>query len=92
MTAAFEVMHLPVISTSHLPYSGAAEELGNSTHVAIYEYGYFIYLDESALDDEPSAWPEWYLDLCRWGIAKRFWWVRLDRDAPKVPDLETWDW
>lgn len=79
-----ETMTIPVISTGHLPSSGALRDLG--VMHAKYPYGFFVYTGESI--DEP------------WFVAVREWaeehspsgWVRFDNDADPVPELTTYNW
>lgn len=79
-----ETMHVPVISTAHLPGDSAIADLG-VLHAA-YEYGYFVWVDVDNDTDWFVKVREWAKDNAPEG------WVRFDSDADPVPELPTYNW
>lgn len=83
------VMHMPVISTAHMPNSKALEGWNAST-CATYAEGGFVYLP----DDVPAGLL-WTIPIKVW-LMKHFGgdanWVRFDADGEEIPDLPTYDW
>lgn len=95
-----ETMQVPVISTGHLSPEVAkllGERGDNNPFIpcAVWEYGYFIYLDEpEARESDEEVDIQCLLAIRDWLRAKgyRDGWVRLDCDADRVPDLPFYDW
>lgn len=82
-------MHIPVISTAHMPHSQAAFEIQDTT-VAAYPEGAFVRVSfEEAFTND-----EWLRPVRDW-LSKTSLsdcWVRFDRDGDIVPGLPMFDW
>lgn len=99
-----EMHTLPIISISHITPEVAhalSAQRENNPWVAgaVWEFGYFLHLDELAEDT-----PQCLIDVRNWLHEKRLpcWdgeeragistWIRLERDAAEVEGLPVYDW
>lgn len=84
MSKPMWVMHIPVISTQHMPSSDALEKVRN-TPCATYDSGGFLWLDCDAED-----WTAPILVHLRTYFDGN--WVRFDADADIVEGLTVYEW
>lgn len=63
--------------------------LGYFPHVAIYEFGYFVYVPTG---DLPDDLPGDLATVLAFANAKGYRWIRLERDGSEIDDLPTFAW
>lgn len=86
-----ETMTMPVLSTGHLKEETVRNIsilMGNSTIVAEYEYGFFIYVTEDQMDD----WPEDLETVAQLVRNAGYTWIRFDSAGDMLENLPTYDW
>lgn len=84
-------MHLPVISTDHMPSRDALRNLASAgARCALYDEGGFAYLPDTPSDTE--AWTEPVLAWLREHFDDHSNWVRFDADADVIDGLPIYNW
>lgn len=80
-----EVMHIPVVSTAHMPGPQALDEFRDSNTVAAYinPYGGILWVGQ----EDPEDLPEWLRPVREWARARGYEWIRFDADAEEQRDL-----
>lgn len=83
------VMHVPVISTAHMPATNSLRDFSSSV-CAPYAEGGFLYLP-----DDPEIGELWTAPILDW-VREHFGedanWVRFDCDADVIEGLPVFDW
>jgi len=80
------VMHVPVLSTSHIKQE-TLNKLGSEFHVLNTKEGAFVWIGSDAYSSANT--PEELKPVIRWmnNTYPKEWWVRFDRDGDLVPEL-----
>jgi hypothetical protein len=95
-TSQREIVHVPVISTGHLPhsvYEDLEEAISSRERAgAVWQHGAWVFVpeddpDNGSEDDAPEL-----RAVFAWCRERGFDWVRFDQDADAVDGLPTWDW
>lgn len=90
------LMVAPLISTAHITEdtNNWADELSlldrNNYMIIPMLYGFMVYVGED--ESESKNFPEDLQAVLAWARTRGFQWVRLDRDADTVEELNTYDW
>jgi len=84
-------MHIPVISTAHVPDSAALDRLRDDmpqVTIAGYDCGWFVRTAQIEFKDSHA----WMAPIAKWAQANVYDWIRLDADGDVVEGLEVYDW
>ena len=85
------VMHVPVLSTSHIEQE-TLNNLGPEFQVLRMKEGAFVWIGTEAYASANT--PEELKPVIRWmnSAYPKEWWVRFDRDGDIIPELPTFEW
>lgn len=85
------VMHVPVLSTSHIKQE-VLNNLGPEFQVLNMKEGAFVWIGSDAYASANTS--EELKPVIRW-MNNRYpkeWWVRFDRDGDIIPELPAFEW
>jgi hypothetical protein len=85
------VMHVPVLSTSHIKQE-TLNNLGPEFQVLSMKEGAFVWIGTEAYASANT--PEELKPVIRWmnSAHPKEWWVRFDRDGDIIPELPAFEW
>lgn len=85
------VMHVPVLSTSHIKQK-TLDNLGPEFQVLNMNEGAFVWIGSDAYASANT--PEELKPVIRWmnNMHPKEWWVRFDRDGDIIPELPSFEW
>jgi hypothetical protein len=85
------VMHVPVLSTSHIKQE-TLNNLGPEFQVLNMKESAFVWIGPNAYASANT--PEELKSVIRWmnNTYPKEWWVRFDRDGDVIPELPAFEW